>query len=239
MPPPPPPLGRSRRRTDHSFDPALDDAELVAVRAQLSQGRWSRARSLIAATGNDWDRRGHRLVVLAQAAGAAAWAGDWVLAEPESADAVTLVACAAVLGALRGKEPEALAREAVPPRRRARARRPDSLAGPAAPGPFPRHGGRSHPALRPGAAAPPRAPPRPPPDGGPPRRTQAGHRKRPAPRGVRLRSLGRRTGPGRLPARRTPRGRPRRALPQPSPSRAASRRTPGRPATGRAAAPAR
>ncbi|MGW0550594.1 hypothetical protein [Streptomyces altiplanensis] len=112
MPPPPPPLGRSRRRTDHSFDPALDDTELVAVRAQLAQGRWARARSLIAATGEDWDRRGHRLVVLAQAAGAAAWAGDWVLAEPESADAVTLVACAAVLGALRGKEPEALAREA-------------------------------------------------------------------------------------------------------------------------------
>ncbi|GAA2934024.1 hypothetical protein [Streptomyces enissocaesilis] len=121
MPPLPPPLGRSRRRTDRSFDPALDDIALVEVRAQLIQGRWTRARSLIAETGDDWDRRGHRLVVLAQAAGAAAWAGDWLLAEPESADAVTLVACAAVLGALRGKEPEVLAREAC---RRAAERAP-------------------------------------------------------------------------------------------------------------------
>lgn len=111
MPPPPPPLGRSRRRTDPSFDAALDDAELVTVRGQLAQGRWTRARSLLAATGDDWDRRGHRLVVLAEANGAAAWAGDWLLAEPESADAVTLIACATVLGALRGKEPEERARE--------------------------------------------------------------------------------------------------------------------------------
>ncbi|MGW0562139.1 hypothetical protein ACWDZ4_16330 [Streptomyces sp. NPDC003016] len=121
MPPLPPSLGRSRRRTDRSFDPALDDTALVEVRAQLIQGRWTKARSLIAATGDDWDRRGHRLVVLAQAAGVAAWAGDWLLAEPESADAVTLVACAAVLGTLRGKEPEALAREAC---RRAAERAP-------------------------------------------------------------------------------------------------------------------
>ncbi|MGR8011464.1 hypothetical protein [Streptomyces hypolithicus] len=104
MPPPPPPLGRSRRRTDRSFDPALDDAELVTVRGQLAQGRWPKARALLAATGDDWDRRGHRLLVLAGATGAAAWADDWLLAEPESGDAVTLIACAAVLGALRGKD---------------------------------------------------------------------------------------------------------------------------------------
>ncbi|WP_274562647.1 hypothetical protein [Streptomyces spiramyceticus] len=122
MPPPPPPLGRSRRRTAPSFDPALDDTELVDVRGQLAQGRWTRARSLLAATGDDWDRRGHRLVVLAQVTGAAAWAGDWLLAEPESADATTLLACAAVFGALRGKEPQDRARDAC---RRAAARAPD------------------------------------------------------------------------------------------------------------------
>ncbi|WP_327237348.1 hypothetical protein OG349_28805 [Streptomyces sp. NBC_01317] len=109
MSPPPPPLGRARRRSPRSgqsFDPALDDTELASVRDQLAQGRWSETRSLLARTGDDWDRRGHRIVVLAQASGAAAWTRDWLLAEPESPDAATLLACATVFAALRGKEPE-------------------------------------------------------------------------------------------------------------------------------------
>ncbi|MFD7895288.1 hypothetical protein [Streptomyces sp. NPDC059743] len=115
MSPPPPPLGRLRRRgsrSDQFFDPALDDAELGAVRDQLAQGRWSEARTLLAATGDDWDRRGHRAVVLAQAAGAVAWTRDWLLAEPDSSDAATLLACATAVAALRGKEREEKAREA-------------------------------------------------------------------------------------------------------------------------------
>ncbi|MEV7089992.1 hypothetical protein AB0O07_29600 [Streptomyces sp. NPDC093085] len=109
MPPPPPPLGRSRRRAQRNvrsapfFDPALDDTELRAVRDQLAQGRWTEARTLLAATGDDWDRRGHRVIVLAQAASAAVWAGDWLLAEPDSADAATLLGCAAVLDVLHGR----------------------------------------------------------------------------------------------------------------------------------------
>ncbi|MFD7289502.1 hypothetical protein [Streptomyces sp. NPDC059863] len=114
-PPPPPPLGRPRRRgsrSGHFFDPALDDARLASVRDQLAQGRWSEARTLLAETGDDWDRRGHRVVVLARASGAAAWTRDWLLAEPESIDAATLLACATVVGALRGKESEQRARDA-------------------------------------------------------------------------------------------------------------------------------
>ncbi|GAA1363151.1 hypothetical protein [Streptomyces beijiangensis] len=108
----PPPLGRSRRRGVQHVDPALGDSELIAARAQLAQGRWTRVRSLLAGTGDDWDRRGHRLVVLAEGSASAAWARDWQLAEPESADAATLLACAAVFGAIRGKGPEAAAVEA-------------------------------------------------------------------------------------------------------------------------------
>lgn len=106
MPPPPPPLGRSRRRggrSDHVFDPALDDDELIAVRDRFTQGRWSEARTLLVATGQDWDRRGHRFLALAETSSAVDWADDWLLVEPESADAATLLGCARVARALRPK----------------------------------------------------------------------------------------------------------------------------------------
>ncbi|MER7817615.1 hypothetical protein [Streptomyces sp. NPDC096153] len=114
MPPPPPPLGRRRRagRSGQSFDPALDDNELVSVRGRLTQGRWSAVRSMLTATGDDWDRRGHRLVVLGEPPSSAAWARDWLLAEPGSPDAAALLACAEVKAALRGKERPESARAA-------------------------------------------------------------------------------------------------------------------------------
>jgi hypothetical protein len=112
VPPPPPPLGRSRKRAAHAFDAALDDADLGAARAALAQGRWQAARSLLARTGDDWDRRGHRVTVLAQEPYCAAWTRDWLLAEPESADAAVLLALAQVQRALRGKEKPVRAREA-------------------------------------------------------------------------------------------------------------------------------
>ncbi|MGX2998110.1 hypothetical protein JNUCC64_28245 [Streptomyces sp. JNUCC 64] len=103
MTPPPPPLGRSRKRSAHAFDAALDDAPLATARTALAQGRWSTARGLLVDTGDDWDRRGHRITVLAQESTTLAWAQDWRIAEPESADAVVLVALATVWRALRGK----------------------------------------------------------------------------------------------------------------------------------------
>ncbi|MFV5993635.1 hypothetical protein ACNPQM_14575 [Streptomyces sp. NPDC056231] len=115
MSPPPPHLGRSRRRggrSGHPFDGALDDTELIDVRGQFTQGRWTRARSLLVATGHDWDRRGHRVVSLAETPSAAGWAQDWLLAEPESADAATLLALATVVRALHGKDTPEAAREA-------------------------------------------------------------------------------------------------------------------------------
>ncbi|WP_432134582.1 MULTISPECIES: hypothetical protein [unclassified Streptomyces] len=92
--PSPPPL----------LDPALDDAELRAARAALTQGRRRAARSLLARTGDDWDRRGHRLTVLAADPYAAPWARDWLLADPGSPDALALLALALVHRALRGRE---------------------------------------------------------------------------------------------------------------------------------------
>lgn len=108
MSPPPPPLPRARKRDAQLFDSALCDTELVDVRSQFTQGRWSKARALLVATADDWDRRGHRVVALAETPAATAWSREWLLAEPDSVDAATLLACATVFGALRGKgAPEA------------------------------------------------------------------------------------------------------------------------------------
>ncbi|GAA3998570.1 hypothetical protein GCM10022384_51890 [Streptomyces marokkonensis] len=111
MSPPPPPLGRARKRAAQAFDDALDDAELVAARLALAQGRWQSTRSLLVHTGDDWDRRGHRVTVLANEPYCAAWAREWLLAEPDSADASVLLALALVHRPLRGKEKPAPVRE--------------------------------------------------------------------------------------------------------------------------------
>ncbi|MFF4488507.1 hypothetical protein ACFY0F_18760 [Streptomyces sp. NPDC001544] len=95
-----------------AFDPAHDDTELAAARAALAQGRRQAARALLLRTGDDWDRRGHRLTVLAEDPYGAAWARDWLTAEPRSADAATLLALALVQRALRGKESSGPARAA-------------------------------------------------------------------------------------------------------------------------------
>ncbi|MEU9449246.1 hypothetical protein [Streptomyces sp. NPDC048277] len=123
MPPTPPLLGPGRavaegpRATahpgcEHCPDDALDDAELISARAALAQGRWQSARSLLLHTGEDWDRRGHRVTVLAREPYAIAWAREWLLAEPGSAGAATLYALTLVRRALRGKEQPERAREA-------------------------------------------------------------------------------------------------------------------------------
>lgn len=113
-PPPPPPSFRlARRGAGPVTDPALDDSELAAARDAFAQGRWAGTRTLLAATGEDWDRRGHRLVVLAESSGALAWAREWQQTEPESADAATLTACAAAVAAVHGRSRPEDARKAA------------------------------------------------------------------------------------------------------------------------------
>ncbi|MGW2641533.1 hypothetical protein [Streptomyces sp. NPDC001348] len=95
-----------------AFEPAHDDTELAAARTALAQGRRQAARALLLRTGDDWDRRGHRLTVLAEDPHGAAWARDWLIAEPRSADAATLLGLALVQRALRGTESYGPARAA-------------------------------------------------------------------------------------------------------------------------------
>lgn len=122
MPPLPPAPGLRRAPTDASgcpagdataaFDEALGDAGLRTARTALAQGRRQAARSLLIHTGDDWDRRGHRLTVLARDPRAADRAGDWLAAEPRSTDAAALLALALVHRAVRGRDAPARAREA-------------------------------------------------------------------------------------------------------------------------------
>ncbi|MEX2985137.1 hypothetical protein [Streptomyces sp. C36] len=107
---PPPPLGRSRNKEGPAFEAALDDHELATVRDALARGRWADARQLLARTGDDWDRRGHRLVVLAEGPTSVAWAREWQLAEPDSPDAAALLACATVARAVHGRDNPDVAR---------------------------------------------------------------------------------------------------------------------------------
>lgn len=122
MTPPPPPFGFSRSRDDLRFDPALDDEPLADARAALAQGRWTAARSLLAETGDDWDRRGHRLVVLGEGGASATWAREWQLAEPGSSDAAALLASATVFRAVAGEGEARTGPRGLPRRRRAHMR---------------------------------------------------------------------------------------------------------------------
>ncbi|GKQ34017.1 hypothetical protein [Streptomyces sp. A012304] len=116
MPPSPTPLGPGREPADRtpgtapdaSPGAALDDTDLAAARTALAQGRWQTVRSLLARTRDDWDRRGHRITVLALEPYAAAWSHEWLLVDPGCIDATVLLALARVRRALRGEEdPEA------------------------------------------------------------------------------------------------------------------------------------
>ncbi|WP_129298882.1 tetratricopeptide repeat protein [Streptomyces lydicus] len=111
-PPMPPPLRRARCPGAPVLTPALEDAELALAAEALTLGQWARVRTLLAGTGAQWDLRGHRLTVLATCPGSAAWAGDWLLAEPDSGDAATLLALATVHLALRGESGTGTAIEA-------------------------------------------------------------------------------------------------------------------------------
>jgi hypothetical protein len=73
-----------------SFDPAFDDLDLAEARDEFAQGRWEPARDLLEDTRRNWDRRAHRIKVLAETASASAWVERWQSLDPHNPDAVTL-----------------------------------------------------------------------------------------------------------------------------------------------------
>ncbi|WP_407917335.1 hypothetical protein [Kitasatospora sp. NE20-6] len=111
------PIFGRRRSTDPRLAPELDDADLGRVRRQLSgpqvQGQLDISAALVEqllqGAGTDWDRRTHRLAVLAQVA-PPALAQVWRRRRPRDADPLVLqswidVAQARVAGAL--EDPQA------------------------------------------------------------------------------------------------------------------------------------
>jgi hypothetical protein len=71
-------------------DPAFGDRGLRRAREEAAMGGWEAVRDLLAATGEDWQARSHRISVLAGAANGLEWPRAWRLAEPGNPDAHTL-----------------------------------------------------------------------------------------------------------------------------------------------------
>ncbi|MCP3803665.1 DUF4034 domain-containing protein [Allokutzneria sp. A3M-2-11 16] len=72
-------------------DPALDDEGLRVARDHANRGDWHPAEELLRDAGDDWDRRGHAIDVLAQATVAdAGWADRWCAERPADAGAAAV-----------------------------------------------------------------------------------------------------------------------------------------------------
>lgn len=72
------------------FDICLGDRELRTAMEDIGIGRWAGPRELLAATGEDWDLRTHRVRVLANAAAGGKCVEAWQVAQPDSVDAMVL-----------------------------------------------------------------------------------------------------------------------------------------------------
>lgn len=90
-------------------DPALDDDVLRDARdAVLATGDWRPAADLVAATGADLDRRGHRISVLAAAAVTdAGWVDRWLVENPDDPTALLIAGWGAIERARVAPDPDA------------------------------------------------------------------------------------------------------------------------------------
>jgi hypothetical protein len=94
-----------------NMDPALGDLALAEARDALASGDWGPAREVLAETrhnysdphaGPQWDRRSHRVRVLAEAVANSSWVERWQVLEPVNPDAALLRAQVETVRALRG-----------------------------------------------------------------------------------------------------------------------------------------
>lgn len=90
-----------------NMDPALGDIALAEARDALASGDWGQARDVLAQTrksadGPVWDRRSHRVRVLAEAVANSSWVERWQVLEPVNPDAALLRAQVETVRALRG-----------------------------------------------------------------------------------------------------------------------------------------
>jgi hypothetical protein len=90
-----------------NMDPALGDIALAEARDALASGDWGQARDVLAQTrksadGPAWDRRSHRVRVLAEAVANSSWVERWQVLEPVNPDAALLRAQEETVRALRG-----------------------------------------------------------------------------------------------------------------------------------------
>ncbi|MBW8803105.1 MAG: hypothetical protein JF587_04490 [Catenulisporales bacterium] len=89
-----------------NMDPALGDLALAEARDALASGEWGPAREVLAETrtgdsGPQWDRRSHRVRVLAEAVANSSWVERWQVLEPVNPDAALLRAQVETVRALR------------------------------------------------------------------------------------------------------------------------------------------
>ncbi|MFE9775107.1 hypothetical protein ACFYOV_26215 [Streptomyces sp. NPDC005931] len=107
--------GRTTRRS--RVVPALDDADLTRVLRQLSRrGVGGRAlevaqvSTLLEETGENWDRRSHRVSVLAEATADTEIASSWLARQPQDADALVFHSWVALVRGLRHRRLDDAAR---------------------------------------------------------------------------------------------------------------------------------
>ncbi|MFI6014469.1 hypothetical protein ACIBAG_37715 [Streptomyces sp. NPDC051243] len=79
------------------FDVTLGDQGLARAREDITIGRWQGLPGLLHATGYDWDRRTHRIRLLAHAAAGTTVAEEWHTAQPRNPDALVLRAATEVM----------------------------------------------------------------------------------------------------------------------------------------------
>jgi hypothetical protein len=92
-------MARRRRTPASPYDPTYGDRALAEARHDLVVGRWQGARDLLRDTGRDWDRRSHRIRLLADIGAGNRTVESWQTAEPHNQDALALRADTEVMRA--------------------------------------------------------------------------------------------------------------------------------------------